>query len=197
MYPKSSPSIFSPVHPLSTSQGFPRGDLDLPAIRADRHTVITLTNDHKQLTDTMAHLLEQLHSQAREKGNGAVTAPTTTPTPPSSSYNTIDRHTIAVAATTTNTITISQHQLKKPFATVNAVSPDSPASEAGLQVGDGVVDFGGAVGMSELPSLVSANENKDVVVMVDRGGRMVELKVRPRVWSGRGLLGCHLMSAMV
>jgi hypothetical protein len=145
----------------------------------------------------MAHLLEQLHSQAREKGNGAVTAPTTTATPPSSNNDTIYHHTIAAAATTTNTLATSQHHLKKPFATINAVSPDSPASEAGLQVGDGVVDFGGAVGMSELPSLVTANENRDMVVNVDRGGRMVELKVRPRVWSGRGLLGCHLMPAMV
>lgn len=139
----------------------------------------------------MARLLEQLHSLS------AVTAPPPTATPPN---DTVDlHHTVAVAATTTgtNTTTSQQNQLKKPFATVNAVSPDSPASEAGLQVGDGVFDFGGADRMSQLPSLVSANENRDMVVKVDRGGRVVELKVRPRVWSGRGLLGCHLMPAVV
>lgn len=163
--------------------------MDLPAIRSDRHTVITLTNDHKQLTDTMANLLQQLHQSAREhNGNGAVVHG-------GDHHDNDDRHTATAVATTTTTFQQQQQPSSslRPFAIVDAVSPDSPASQAGLFVGDAVLDFGGAMDMADLPSLVSANENIDMVVKVDRGGRMVEVVVKPRVWSGRGLLGCHLV----
>lgn len=46
-------------------QGYPRSDVDIAAVRGDRHTVITLTNDHKALTRDIDLLLVRLHALAR------------------------------------------------------------------------------------------------------------------------------------
>jgi 26S proteasome non-ATPase regulatory subunit 9 len=46
-------------------QGFPRGDIDVPAVRADRHHIICLTNDHKKLMGQIQELMLQLHAAER------------------------------------------------------------------------------------------------------------------------------------
>lgn len=50
---------------LLDAAGFPRADIDLPAVRADRSRVICLTNDHKALSRKLEQLMHELHSIAR------------------------------------------------------------------------------------------------------------------------------------
>ncbi len=45
--------------------GFPRADIDVAAVRADRSSVIRLTNDHKALSKKLEQLMHELHSISR------------------------------------------------------------------------------------------------------------------------------------
>jgi len=92
-----------------------------------------------------------------------------------------------------------------PFAIVDLISLDSPASTAGLKTGDLIVKFGTAhhsndrflKKMTELVSL-EASEGKHVPIMLLRlnncgSGRIpLSVNIFPRPWQGRGLLGCHI-----
>jgi 26S proteasome regulatory subunit N4 len=101
-----------------------------------------------------------------------------------------------------------------PFASVDQVIPDSPASEAGLQVGDKIVQFGTANwlnhdNMRKVAEVVEHNEGvslwsqtmtfakaqqRPVPVRVLRDGSIAQLQLTPRrEWGGRGLLGCHIV----
>ncbi|KAL9182613.1 hypothetical protein ACHAXT_013265 [Thalassiosira profunda] len=96
-----------------------------------------------------------------------------------------------------------------PFAIIDEVSPDSPASQAGLKENDlilkfGHVDHANDQGFRAIAELVpkAAGENGSISVAVRRtttelGGlaeviRTEVVELRPRTWGGRGLLGCHI-----
>ena len=97
-----------------------------------------------------------------------------------------------------------------PFAIIDEVSPDSPASEAGLLVNDLIIRFGNVNSrnhcdfraIAELVPKV-AGESGVIKVAVRRKtlelGGAVELiktevvELRPRPWAGRGMLGCHIV----
>jgi 26S proteasome regulatory subunit N4 len=84
-----------------------------------------------------------------------------------------------------------------PFALVNGVAPDSPASTAGLLRGDKILQFGDITSsvkdsLSSIGKLVMESEFKSVRVRVLRNDEKVALIVTPMQWTGKGLLGCHL-----
>lgn len=104
--------------------------------------------------------------------------------------------------------TTPQHQrpprdTRVPFALVDSVAPQSPSANAGLQVNDRIVAIGAislrafatpADAMSALPGLLNSHENVSVDVIVQReGGETLTLRLIPKRWSGRGLLGCHVV----
>jgi len=104
-----------------------------------------------------------------------------------------------------------------PFAVLDSISQSSPASEAGLHVGDLIVKFGTATfsnhnNLSLVAENVSqaASESKSIPVTLLRRRRMnsmhdvvhdveagvrntIVLDVYPKRWSGRGVLGCHIV----
>jgi 26S proteasome non-ATPase regulatory subunit 9 len=47
---------------LVDSEGFPRADLDIAAVRADRQRLSVLRNDHKELTSSIERNIYILHS---------------------------------------------------------------------------------------------------------------------------------------
>lgn len=95
------------------------------------------------------------------------------------------------------------------FALVDSVAPESPSAAAGLQVNDRIVAFGAislrsfstpADAMSALPGLLSSHENIPVDVIVHREGSAtgtLTLRLTPKRWTGRGLLGCHVIPTEV
>lgn len=106
--------------------------------------------------------------------------------------------------TTTTTTTIADHDEEEeelvPFARINFVAPESPAAEACMEENDLVLDFGGIThinhnDMTAIGELVprAASENQELVVQILRDGSKLFLKLKPRPWHGRGLLGCYIV----
>ncbi|KAI9503195.1 putative 26S proteasome regulatory subunit [Coemansia spiralis] len=92
---------------------------------------------------------------------------------------------------------------QRPFARVNMVTPNSPASEAGLVVGDKIVQYGSVNtdNHNNLKLLISETTDsigKPIIVIVDRvldgQPQSKTLKLTPRRnWGGDGLLGCYIL----
>ena len=95
----------------------------------------------------------------------------------------------------------------EPFAIIDQVFSNSPASTAGIQEGDILIQFGpihskNHDNFSAIAKLVPqiAGENKSVSIKVRRKKEMqmgedsdvIDLELWPQVWEGRGLLGCHI-----
>ncbi|KAG2427413.1 hypothetical protein HXX76_012349 [Chlamydomonas incerta] len=221
---------------LLDKQGFPRSDIDVAAVRRDRHRLICLTNDHRALSDRLAGLLAELHaamrSQAAEAGpsqaaapaatnaasvpmevdGGASTSTTTSTTTSSTSGAPATRvgpaATAAAAAAAPAAPPGPSGPALVPFALVDEVTDGSPASAAGLQVGDLLCSFGEVSGAGEdgaspsgsstaallqrVAGVLGASEGRAVAATVLRQGAPVAVSLTPQRWSGRGLLGCHL-----
>ncbi|KAG0235960.1 putative 26S proteasome regulatory subunit [Actinomortierella wolfii] len=165
-----------PNERLIDAEGFPRADIDLVAITTLRAKLAKLKNDLKFLMPKIEEALYKVHEAAREEKNKAGSA-------------------------TQGTQAESSTVAPQPFARVNAVAPDSPASEGGLIRGDQILHFGpiDATNHNHLKALndhVVAHQNQPIVVKVlrakddDSGMDTVVLSVTPRLgWGGRGLLG--------
>jgi len=87
-----------------------------------------------------------------------------------------------------------------PFAKVNEVTPESPAALCGLQINDLIVHFGSVKqsgGLKAVGELVKDSEDRNIKVVLKRIENEKEtvkiLSLVPKKWSGRGLLGCHLL----
>ncbi|RHZ67814.1 hypothetical protein Glove_299g17 [Diversispora epigaea] len=155
--------------PLIDSSGFPRDDIDLVAVRTARAKIISLRNDHKAIMNKIEQALHEIHAENQA--------------------NRIDSLPEAEM----------RENRSKPFAIVNAVAPDSPAKEAGLQKNDKIIQFGSIhsgnhQNLQALVTLVSNNEGKTLDIGIIREEEILSLKLTPRSgWGGRGLLGCHIL----
>ncbi|KAI8833974.1 26S proteasome non-ATPase regulatory subunit 9-like protein [Chytriomyces cf. hyalinus JEL632] len=168
--------------PLVDTQNFPRSDIDVYTVRHLRSSIIRKQNDHKAL---MAQIEQEMHcvfSSMASKPSAPV---------PSNSTSTILDSTTRAPST--------------PFALVNSVADGSPAAESGLSPGDRVIRFGsveaaargGETNQQVLAKLASVVvEGRAVEVVVLRGMETCVLSLTPQKWSGRGLLGCHLLSVV-
>lgn len=80
-----------------------------------------------------------------------------------------------------------------PFAMVDEIADASPAAEDGLQLGDQIVKFGNVEAgdnlLQRLASEAQSNQGHAIPVALIRQGTLVNIKVTPRTWQGRGLLG--------
>ncbi|KAH0832108.1 hypothetical protein J3R83DRAFT_13017 [Lanmaoa asiatica] len=161
--------------PLVDSEGFPRADLDIYAIRSARARIAELRNDLKYTIDEIEKALQKVYD------------PSLAPPPASADVSSTPR---------THT-----EEKSIPFAKVDGVAPGSPAAYAGLRREDLIIKFGhlttasfSASSLEPLADLVSHNENCELRVQVLRDGRELSLQFTPRKgWGGRGLLGCHIV----
>ncbi|CAA7409409.1 unnamed protein product [Spirodela intermedia] len=167
---------------LLDPEGFPRPDIDIPAIRSDRRRLAELRSDHKNLTNRIDQNLQVLHSGKLSQNTSSHTRDSASSRP--------DGSTQASGATMDE-----DSFLGVPFATIDEIIEDSPAAQDGLRMGDLVVKFGDVVmGDELLPRLASeaqSNQGNPVPVGIMRQGSPMTLTVTPRQWHGRGLLGCH------
>jgi hypothetical protein len=92
-----------------------------------------------------------------------------------------------------------------PFALIDEVFPNSPASSAGIQLNDLLLQFDSINATNHenfgaIARLLPRKEGESVVVKVRRKKAMdwgeiyevKELMLEPKKWEGRGLLGCHI-----
>nr|XP_055050517.1 26S proteasome non-ATPase regulatory subunit 9 [Misgurnus anguillicaudatus] len=159
--------------PLVDVEGFPRADVDLNVVLTSRHNISCLQNDHKAVMMEIEKALHALHAKVRvrpEKDNVKTQTESTEPVV----------------------------SMPSPFALVDTVTRGSPAFQAGLQVGDEVLEFGSINtqnfrNLHDIASVVQHSEGKSLRVGVIRNGQEIHLDLTPQQWSGRGLLGCNLV----
>lgn len=159
---------------LLDSEGFPRSDIDVTAVRADRHHLSELRNDYKEITNKINENLHVLHS-ARLAQKSPV------------SHDTLPKNTSSSMDVDAN--------VGVPFAMVDEIADGSPSAEDGLQLGDQIVKFGNVESGDDLLQKLAAegqsNQGHAVPLVILRQGKVTNLAVTPRPWNGRGLLGCH------
>ncbi|XP_009861810.2 26S proteasome non-ATPase regulatory subunit 9-like [Ciona intestinalis] len=84
------------------------------------------------------------------------------------------------------------------FATLDLVSRDSPAEEAGLKVGDVIIEFGSVTSRNfqsirEIGDVVKHSVGRGLNIVVKRGESKLNILLTPHPWGGRGLLGCNVV----
>ncbi|XP_056138603.1 26S proteasome non-ATPase regulatory subunit 9 isoform X2 [Lampris incognitus] len=159
--------------PLVDADGYPRADVNLYQIRAARHSISCLQNDHKAIMLEIEDALHRLH--AREKAKRE--------------QDEAEAQAEALAHDVT---------LPSPFARVEVVTQGSPASRADIRVGDEIIEFGSVntgnfQNLQNIASVVQHSEGKPLRVTVIRNGQRTQMTFTPQRWSGRGLLGCNIV----
>lgn len=165
--------------PLVDCEGYPRSDVDLYQVRTARHNIVCLQNDHKAVMKQVEEALHQLHARDKEK----------------------QARDMAEAQEEARSRSLSQSEGPSPsqaFAKVNSISPGSPASIAGLQVDDEIVEFGSVntqnfQSLQNIGTVVQHSEGKPLNVTVIRRGEKHRLRLVPTRWAGKGLLGCNII----
>lgn len=99
--------------PLLDSEGFPRADIDVYAVRHARVRIIQLRNDLKEVMDQIAKALEGVY-QRREGANDE--------SGPSGEGG--------AAVNEDEETGLAEEEAMKPFARVDGVAPGSPAADA-------------------------------------------------------------------
>jgi 26S proteasome non-ATPase regulatory subunit 9 len=84
-----------------------------------------------------------------------------------------------------------------PIAIIDEVFPQSPAALAGIKEGDALIKFADITQQSFEPfkriaELVGRSLNIPIELVINRKGEIISLSLTPKIWSGRGTLGCHL-----
>ncbi|OBS79098.1 hypothetical protein A6R68_18506 [Neotoma lepida] len=123
--------------PLVDCEGYPRADVDLYQVRTARHNIICLQNDHKAVMKQVEEALHQLHARDKEKQARDMAE--------------------AQEEAMSHRLGSNSPILPQAFAKVNSISPGSPASIAGLQVDDEIVEFG-SVNTQNFQSLQNRHE---------------------------------------
>ncbi|CAH2069582.1 unnamed protein product, partial [Thlaspi arvense] len=183
---------------LVDPEGFPRADIDIPLVRAERRRLAVsahteLRNEHSEITDKINVNIQILHSArptsraSSTKDSGpAETSLSGGVTSLSASMQT-GGDSVTTRAMDVDVVT------SIPFAMVDEITESSPAAEDGLQLGDQVVKFGSVEGgdnlLQRLAAEAQSNQGQAVSVEVIRQGAKFDLSVTPRIWQGRGLLG--------
>jgi len=163
--------------PLVDADGFPRDDIDVRSVRLARTQIVCLQNDLKELTKSIEEGLEKYFKESKE-------TLASTKIPPE----------VREAAASTSSSSVPEI----PIVVVNLVSPGSPAEDAGIQVRDLITAFGTITSnnfkdLAQIGELVKNSQNQQVRVKVKRNQKMEELILVPKIWSGRGLLGCNIV----
>ncbi|XP_077015875.1 26S proteasome non-ATPase regulatory subunit 9 isoform X1 [Tamandua tetradactyla] len=163
--------------PLVDCEGYPRADVDLYQVRTARHNIVCLQNDHKAVMKQVEEALHQLHARDKEK----------------QARDMAEAHREALSHGLGPSLSPPQ-----AFAKVNSISAGSPASIAGLQVDDEIVEFGSVntqnfQSLQNIGSVVQHSEGKPLNVTVIRRGEKHQLRLVPTRWAGKGLLGCNII----
>lgn len=191
--------------PLIDAEGFPRSDIDLLNVRAKRHRLACIQTDYKVLMkelESVVHALHQLPAPAAAAA--AATSATISNTAATSGARAaeasgargegVDESKEEARSPTAE----SNVEPLLPFAIIDEVSEGSPAAEAGLRVGDRLLQFGDVTKANSdqlraIPGVVRQHLGGEIPVVVRRGEFVENLTLRPRSWGGQGLIGCHLM----
>jgi len=157
--------------PLVDREGFPRNDIDIVQVRTARNKIICLQNDRKAIMNQIENGLHAIHSSSRRTSDQSET--------PMDVDGPTDQH-------------------KEPFLKVTRVDSGSPAEQAGIILGDEIVQFGSVNAdnykdLREIGNVVQNSVNQPITIKVMRQNcRVARLTLVPKRWSGPGFLGCAI-----
>ena len=187
---------------LVDSEGYPRADIDVHNVKIKRHRLAVVNFDYNEIMKQIENLLHEINSsemQQQPQNNANVTV--------NSSYGVGSDKVMSESKASDRSSHVFSMLSAVPICKIDEILPDSPAASAGLVDEDELLMFGRLYvnpnepdaqsaalnAISEIPSVVKEGINREIPLVVRRGGiDVLELKVIPRSWSGRGLLGCHL-----
>lgn len=160
---------------LVDGEDFPINSIDIYQVRNARHRIICLQNDHKNLMKIIENGLQGYYGACPQQCVSQVQPMD------------VDRKEV-----TNYTV---------PFAKITIVSENSPAETSGLHVNDEIVEFGSINSknfrnITDIATLVQHSENSRVNLKAKRGDKFINLILVPKKWSGKGLLGCNIVSLM-
>ena len=185
---------------LVDSEGYPRADIDIHNVKIKRHRLAVINFDYNEIMKQIEKLLHEINSLEMIQTNVRTSC--------DGNNNSNNRNKVIAESKISNE---SGHVFSRqdaiPICKIDEILTDSPAAVAGLINEDELLMFGrlylnhnesdnksaalNAIG--EIPSVVKDNINREIPLVVRRNGNdVLELKIVPRSWSGRGLLGCHL-----
>ncbi|XP_038698477.1 26S proteasome non-ATPase regulatory subunit 9-like [Tripterygium wilfordii] len=186
---------------LVDSEGFPRSDIDVPVVRAERHRLTELRNDHKEITEKINANIQVQHS-ARHVPRSSSTEDSGDDVMSNNRGSSFDN----VFTSSSSNDVVPRDSLTAmdvdviasiPFAVIDGIADASPAAVDGLQLGDQIIKFGnvdyqpGENFLQMLASETQSNQGQAIPVVAIRQGAPINLAVTPRTWQGRGLLGCN------
>ncbi|XP_036322875.1 26S proteasome non-ATPase regulatory subunit 9 [Rhagoletis pomonella] len=172
---------------LVDADGFPRNDIDVFQVRQARQQIICLQNDHKALMKEIEKQMHKLHAEAAEERAQGL----------SHKASGMHLEDDSEMSNTSNGSCASSTALA--IAKVNMINPGSPAEEAGLKVGDELLEFGTIncrnfqKDLIQFGIIVRHMQNQRIPLKIKRGNQHLELILIPKTWSGRGLLGCNIV----
>jgi 26S proteasome non-ATPase regulatory subunit 9 len=178
---------------LIDNEGFPLPNIDIPSIRTARNKLVCLQNDLKNLMEVIEKNMQVYFNLQQE--NKTIIEPKKIE---------VDKSEPIHVQVFEDEPKINKN-MKIPFAWVGLVSSGSPAEEAGLQVGDGIINFNRTVfygatnnPLQKIAEIVSQGVNKEIPVDIIRktpdeeGNESIEyltITLIPHQWSGNGYLG--------
>eukprot|EP00940_MAST-03C_sp_MAST-3C-sp2_P000898 g898.t1 len=191
---------------LVDSEGFPRSDIDIHAIRIIRNERARMQTDHKIVMKQIEENLHKLHSEMAHLRAMGVAEDTVSGKGRGNRATTEGASTKSSESATKSAATLIAEY--RPFAEVKSVATDSPSYEAGMLVGDlivrvGTINTSNHRNLQAVGELVQSSINRAINVVVMRrhsessvSETTFELKtisLTPKRWRGAGLLGCHIV----
>jgi len=171
---------------LVDSEGYPRADIDLYAVRTARQRVNCLQTDLRELLKEIESKLHALHAKGENVDQ--------------SSNGQNNGHSVSVeeeSMATGNADQPAPHRSSNtPFLIVDEIVADSPAANSGLVNKDLVIQFGSLCHsnfnqMQQVAEIVQNSVDRPIRLTVIRDNHAVRLSLIPKRWSGQGLLGCR------
>jgi 26S proteasome non-ATPase regulatory subunit 9 len=159
---------------LIDSEGYPRGDIDIYNVKAKRRRLAEINTDHKALMAKIEKLIENIFNSSE-----------------------LD---VTINATNNASNTRNENdspEVLHPIFKIDEIFEGSPAEFAGIELNDlilkfGNIDFKTSDISTSIARLVTDSKDKRLLIKVKRASSTIDLSIVPKVWSGRGLLGCHL-----
>eukprot|EP00199_Chlamydomonas_sp_CCMP681_P006425 CAMPEP_0119108998 /NCGR_PEP_ID=MMETSP1180-20130426/16706_1 /TAXON_ID=3052 ORGANISM="Chlamydomonas cf sp, Strain CCMP681" /NCGR_SAMPLE_ID=MMETSP1180 /ASSEMBLY_ACC=CAM_ASM_000741 /LENGTH=199 /DNA_ID=CAMNT_0007094689 /DNA_START=102 /DNA_END=698 /DNA_ORIENTATION=- len=153
---------------LLDAEGFPRSDVDVSGVRADRQQLIMRTNDHAALTQRIDQALVEIHAHGSSAHSSG-----------------------ALRLTPMNSGSVEKEAPPKPYAVIDELAEGSPAEAAGLLLGDLMCSFGGVKFIPDEPTtaalclvteVLAANEGLPVETIIQRNWDIMTLTLTPQKW---------------
>eukprot|EP01119_Soliformovum_irregulare_P007811 TRINITY_DN20326_c0_g1_i1.p1 TRINITY_DN20326_c0_g1~~TRINITY_DN20326_c0_g1_i1.p1 ORF type:complete len:217 (+),score=30.88 TRINITY_DN20326_c0_g1_i1:109-759(+) len=175
---------------LVDKEGFPIADAEKAiAVREARGKLARLQNDHIAIMKQIEKDMNTLHETTSRSNQSTTKMEIEKPISHDES-----------TPQTSQTMIASANDV--PFLLIDEVFPGSPTDKAGVIVGDRIVQFGSithsnSTGIRAIADLVTNMENRSLAVRLIReeNGQTIvkEVRITPRKWEGRGLLGWHMV----